>query len=210
MRKTLTLTAAAVALTASTLTAAPAQAAGFPDARIGVAKQADGSGRTEVRVVIENPTASRITAEVVAKNTRTGKFTSRYVAVPRRSTERQWHYLVNNQRVRYTVRYLDAAMAARTVTALAPTSPWVRHTDTTCYGVGDLVTMTYGNPTAKARTFVTTYWMGDGSGKVTDRVRVPAKARTSTQVQIGNAGADTHTTLRNGTDIASFQIGSRC
>jgi hypothetical protein len=210
MRKTLALVATAAATLATLTIAAPAQAAGFPDARIGVAKQADGSGRTEVRVVIENPTASRITAEVIAKNTRTGKFTSRYVAVPRRSTERQWHYLVNDQRFRYSVRYMDARMAARTVEALAPTSPWVRHTDTTCYGVGDLVTLTYGNPTAATRTFITQMWMGDGSGKITKRVRVPAKARTSVQVQIGNAGVDTHTTLRNGTDVASFQIGSRC
>lgn len=213
IRKALAVTAAAASIVAGlAATAAPAYAMGYdPDARIRVGAEVDGSGRTEVRVVLDNTASTqRATGEVVVRNTRTGRWTSKYVTIPRHDSTTRYYYLTEGQRFRFSVSYMDAIAAAKTVTGQAPTRPWVREGRSECYGVGTLTTLVYGNPTDRDRTFVTNVELGDGSGRITHRVTAPANGRAVWQVQIGNAPADTWTDLANGTPVASFFVGPVC
>lgn len=205
------ITAAAVAATSLIVTAAPAQAMGIdPDARVTVRSQVDGSGRTEVRVILDNTASTtKVTGEVVVKNPKTGKFTSRYQTVAKHDSTTLYYYLTEAQTRRFTVSYFDATAAVKTVTGKTPTSPWVRESGSECYGVGKLAGLLYGNPTDSAKTFVTHLAMGDGSGEVRKRITVPANSKGSLSVQIGGTPADTWTHLKSGKDVASFFIDSR-
>lgn len=202
MRKSLSTLAVVAAATIATAT--PAQAATLdPAARIKVGSGVTLTGETVVRVVLDNTdSTAKVTGEVVRVNTLTGRMAgSQYVTVRAGRTAVKRYEQTEGNTFRYIVRYYDAVAARRTVTSNQPTKPYARIAGTECAGVGTLVTFAYGNPTGSAKTFVTHAHLGDGSGEIVKRTKVPAHSMGSASVQIGNAPADTYSHLASGRDL---------
>lgn len=170
-----------------------------PEVRVRVGA-VDTEGRTPVRVIVDNEnSAKRVNVEVVRKYAKTTRYA--YQAAPAGGRSVSRFTLTPGQDVRVIGRFMDARIANVAVTGTRPTRPTATVARRQCAGVGTLVTFLYRNPTASARRFTTTVWMGDGSGKVVTRVRIPARSRGVSDVQIGGRSADALIEVGKGRDL---------